>query len=157
MYAELRRHVGKVSKKLPRRTQVASSKGIRCLTPRNHEFESTEVCDCEGGVYRGQVRDTSGPGERRIHLQRSRAARLGARALLIDRRSRRGRNPTARQEPGTGGRAVRSARCVEMSSHRCGGPKKAGPRQRSQPAAWSDSHINAPGSAAEYLPHDTHA
>jgi hypothetical protein len=51
----------------------------------------------------------------------------------------------------SGGPSLGSDESVAMRSHRAGGSKPSGPRQRPRPAALSGSQTKAPGFAGGYL------
>src|ERR1700690_1126727 len=102
LYAELRRHLGEVFRKLAQQKESRIEEGHLVPRPRSHDdFYPTEICGFTGRrLYQRQERDPFGPCIRREEAKFCGAALLGSRVLRLDRWSRRSGDPGVHQKSG---------------------------------------------------------
>jgi len=90
LYAELRKHLGEVFRKLAQQKESRIEEGhlmpdhVHMMISIPPKYAVSQVI----GFIKGKKRDPLGPGIRREEAQFRRAAFLGARVLRLDRRSR---------------------------------------------------------------------
>src|SRR6202158_1425559 len=100
LYAELRRHLGEVFRKLALQKESRIEEGHLMLESRSQDdLDPTQVRSFAGDrLHQGQERDPFGPGVRGEEAKLRGTALLGQRVLRLDRRSRRSRDTGVHKE-----------------------------------------------------------
>src|SRR3984893_11386719 len=130
-YAELRRHLGEVFRKLALQKESRVEEG-HLMPDHVHmmTLDSTKIRGLAGGrINQGEECDPFGPCLWGEEAQLCRAALLGQRVLRLNGRSRRSRDTGVHQEAGARGQSPGANESVALIGH-LRWPNKLGPRQR---------------------------
>ena len=116
LYAELRRHLGEVFRRLAQQKDCKMEEGHLLPDHVRVDFDTTEIRIAGDRVYQGEERHTSGAGIRRKEAQLRRSALLGKRVLRIHSGSRHRGHTGVHQEAGRGGQAPGAIESVAVTA-----------------------------------------